>query len=554
MKKDTIYIDSDDEIAADDDKVVASKAKVVALVLPKRFTMLHSAVNMKILKKSAAQSKKNLVLITTEQALLPIAAASGMYVAKSLQSKPAVPEVFATEDSATEDAAVLAEQEEPTLDPETSIGELAHTADDTIDLDNTAPATKEAEKPSPVPSNKQKKDKKLVVPNFDRFRKKLIFVVVGGVALVIFLIFALFVWPRATVTITAQQQEIPLAIAVTASPTQSDDAAAKTFKLQTKTVDKADTKTTDATGKKDMGQKATGTVEFYNCSKEDKLADTVRTVPAGTGISTGNLTYITQQAVQVPPSGFNGNTCKFDKPSSSVGIVAQNAGAEYNVNGKSFSVAGFGTMTAKDDGGLSGGSSKVVTVVAQEDCDKLQNELNNASNSEQTKKQLMTEFSSSGLTPIADTYKVQTVSATCEPNVGQEATRVTAKATYRYTMSGISTEALTQLVTQSALEKAGQGQTVADTGLVSAVISIDTASSALTTMTVKTTARTGVKQDADALKAQIAGKNARQTSETLKNIPGVKEVNVDYSPFWVRSTPKNQDHITIIFKSDESAN
>lgn len=551
MKKDTIYIDSDDEIAAVVDKVVASKAKVVALVLPKRFTMLHSAVNMKILKKSAADHKKNLVLITSEQALLPIAAASGMYVAKSLQSKPMVPKALLA-DEETAESVDIGESEDPALDPEAPIGELAKTTDDAISLDNTVP---EQTKPEPTPkTEKIKKDKKLAVPNFERFRKKLFFGIAGGVLLVVFLIFALFVWPRAIITITAQQQEIPLTITVSASPTGTDDVAAKTFKLQTKTIDKADTKTTDATGKKDMGQKAAGSVEFYNCSKDDKLGDTVRTVPAGTGISTGNLTFITQQAVQVPPSGFSGNTCKFDKPSSAVNVVAQNAGAEYNVDGRSFSVAGYGSMTAKDDGGMSGGSSRVVTVVAQEDCDKLLNDLNNASNSQQTKDQLTTEFSSNGLTPIAETYKVQTVSSTCEPSVGQEATKVSAKATYRYTMSGINTDTLTQLITQSALAKAGQGQTVTDTGVTSAVISIDSSTGATTSLTVKTIAKTGVKQDTDALKAQVAGKNAHQTTESLQQIPGVKEVKVDYSPFWVRSTPKNQDHITIQFTSNESTN
>lgn len=551
MKKDTIYIDSDDEIAAVVDKVVASKAKVIALVLPKRFTMLHSAVNMKILKKSAADHKKNLVLITNEQALLPIAAASGMYVAKSLQSKPAIPKATLADEEVAESVDIN-EPEEPTLDPAAPIGDLAKTSDDNIRLDNTIPSQPEDEKLSK--SEKVKKDKKLAVPNFERFRKKLFFVIAGIVVLIVFLVFALFIWPRATITITAQQQEIPLTLSVSASPNGSDDVAAKTFALQTKTIDKADTKSTDATGKRDMGQKATGSVEFYNCSKEDKLGDVLRTVPAGTGISSGNLTFITQQAVQVPPSGFNGNTCKFDKASSAVSVIAQNAGAEYNIDSRSFSVAGFGTMTAKDDGGMSGGSSRVVTVVAQEDCDKLLNELNNASNSQQTKDQLAGEFSSNGLTPIANTYKVQTISSTCEPSVGQEAAKVTAKATYRYTMSGISTDTLNQLITQNALAKAGQGQTVADTGISSAVISIDSSTGSTTNLTVKTTAKTGVKQETDSLKAQVAGKNARQTTESLKQIPGVKEVNVDYSPFWVRSTPKNQDHITIQFTSNEPTN
>jgi len=69
--KHTIYVDVDDEITAIIDKVKSAPDKIVALVLPKRATVLQSIVNMKLLKKSATASKKSLVLITSEAGLLP---------------------------------------------------------------------------------------------------------------------------------------------------------------------------------------------------------------------------------------------------------------------------------------------------------------------------------------------------------------------------------------------------------------------------------------------------------------------------------------------------
>ena len=56
--KDTIYIDVDDEITAIIDKVITSKHKIVALVLPKRAVVLQSIVNMKLLKRTADEAKK----------------------------------------------------------------------------------------------------------------------------------------------------------------------------------------------------------------------------------------------------------------------------------------------------------------------------------------------------------------------------------------------------------------------------------------------------------------------------------------------------------------
>ena len=89
--KDTIYIDIDDEITGIIDKLQASDGKVVALVLPKRAAVFQSIVNMKLLKRAADSSKKNLVLITTEAGLLPLAGAAGVHVAKTLTSKPEIP-------------------------------------------------------------------------------------------------------------------------------------------------------------------------------------------------------------------------------------------------------------------------------------------------------------------------------------------------------------------------------------------------------------------------------------------------------------------------------
>src|SRR4051812_45143776 len=89
--KDTIYVDVDDDITTIIDKVEAAKAKIVALVLPKRAGAMQSVVNMRLLKRSAENAGKNVVLITGEASLLPLAGAAGLHVAKSLQSKPIVP-------------------------------------------------------------------------------------------------------------------------------------------------------------------------------------------------------------------------------------------------------------------------------------------------------------------------------------------------------------------------------------------------------------------------------------------------------------------------------
>src|SRR4051812_30157979 len=107
--KDTIYIDIDDEITGIIDKLKGSGGKVVALVLPKRAAVFQSIVNMKLLKRAADSAKKNVVLITSEAGLLPLAGVAGVHVAKSLTSKPEIPaapqSIDDSEEMVQEDAA-----------------------------------------------------------------------------------------------------------------------------------------------------------------------------------------------------------------------------------------------------------------------------------------------------------------------------------------------------------------------------------------------------------------------------------------------------------------
>src|SRR3989344_6984982 len=128
-EKDVIYLDIDDDITTIVDKVEGSKDKIVALVLPKRFATLQSIVNMRLLKHSADSAGKNIVLITSESALLPLAGAASLHVAKNLQSKPEIPpspvDLPQEKPVISEDPDAEIDAEDAKLDYHRSIGVLA---------------------------------------------------------------------------------------------------------------------------------------------------------------------------------------------------------------------------------------------------------------------------------------------------------------------------------------------------------------------------------------------------------------------------------------------
>lgn len=395
MKKDVVYIDNDDEIASITDKVQNSPEKIVALVLPKRCTVLQSSVNMKILNKAAADAGKKVVLITSEAGLLPLAGAAGLFVAKTLQSKPAVPSAPQLDDAV--ESVVEAEVEgtgDVELDETKSIGELAGEDEDApIELGDDPSEVNKDDKPK-----KEKKDKKLAVPNFDSFRVKL-FAVIGGIILLGILWYVLFtVLPKATIVVKTQQKTVAVTLTATGSKTATTtDTAAGTVPLKTATLDKTETKKFAATGERNDGTKASGTVQLsIPCSS---VSGGFPTVPAGTGVSTSGLTFITQTAVTL--STLGSGSCKLV---GSTAVTAQNAGDQYNISsGRTFTVSGFSSVTGTNSAGMSGGTSKIVKVVSAEDCENAKNELLNV-NTDPYKAELETSLKSEGYTPLTDTF------------------------------------------------------------------------------------------------------------------------------------------------------
>lgn len=548
MKKDTIYIDVEDEITTITEKVQAAKAGVVALVLPKRCTVLQSSVNMKILQKGAAVAGKKVVLITNESALLPIAGATGMYVAKTLQSKPSIPAAI---DDDPEDAVLV---EDAPIDETKPIGELAGDTDTT---DDDAPIELQGEaKPSDaVKTPKAKKDKKLKVPNFESFRLRLGLGIAAVILLIVGWVFAAVVLPKAQITIVTQNKSLPINTTVTASAeVKVADVAKSIVPLATKTLDKAETAKAPATGTKDVGTKASGKVTFYNCSKDDKLSDTVRTVPAGTGISSGSYTFITQTDATVSPSGYTGNTCKSDKPSAEVTVIAQSPGDKYNLSARAYAVSGFTSMSAVDKVGMGGGTTKEIKIVSEDDCTNLKNQLSSKKTDEYVK-QLSDQLTSSGQVVIADSFtSANPGGINCTPAVGSEATEVTATGLFKYAMQGVEQSSLDQIL-QSEAQKTlnNPTQTVLNSGVSTAKLTTKERKSATNILVaVSTTATTGIKQDAGAIKDAVAGKKYGETVQAIESLPGVSNVTVEYSPFWVRKTPSNPDKITIIFKNESS--
>jgi hypothetical protein len=542
MKKDVIYVDIEDDITSIIDKVKAAEAQIVALVPPKRIGVLQSVVNLKLLQKAAKSGKKHVVLITNDQALSSLAAGVSMPVAKNLQSKPEIPQI----------AALDVDDEDVINGDELPVGDLAATApvsksDDEFDLP-TPPPAKSSPVTTPFAATAAKNAPRKIgskVPNFELFRKKVFLIAGGGVLLVVFLIWAIFFAPRATVAITARTNLVNQNHQLSLVPNGSLDTNQKVIPALVQQTKKTNSVDFDATGKKDVGDKAAGSVKMEVCGGFSAPA----AVAAGTTVtSSGGKSFVTTATATFAQERI-GNGC-IVYSSSSVAISATAPGTSYNLTSASFSVGGRSDVTAQ--GSTSGGTDKTATVVSQADIDKAKEQLA-TQDVNKVKADLKKQFKGDVII-IDESFKVDAGNVASAPKVDEEATRAKLTSETTYTLVAISRSDLKKVLnTYLKTQINDDEQRIYADGDESANFSDFEQKDANYSVKIQTDGQVGPKIDDAALKPQLVGKRAGEIQQLVEGIQGVENVETSFSPFWVTKAP-DAKKITIkfILKNDSN--
>lgn len=547
MKKDVIYVDIEDDITSIIEKVKAAEARIVALVPPKRIGVLQSVVNLKLLQKAATGAQKRVVLITNNPALASLAAGVAMPVAKNLQSKPEIAEVAAL---AVDDEDVINGEELPVGDlaattPEGASAKAAAASEDAaisavIASEQTVAA--QAAKKAPKKANASK------VPNFDIFRKKIFLFGGLGVLLVAFLVWAAFFAPRATIEIAARTNPtsinklINLRDGNTLEPRQNITPYVTEQTKKTQSVDFT------ATGKKDVGEKATGTVEFSRQS----LSSTE--VPAGTRLtSESGLVFLTDKAVTIPASSISGPGCfpTACPGSATVGVTAEENGTKYNGADGSLSGAPSGASATFTDAS-SGGTSKVVTVVSQSDVNQAREDLKNQ-DIDSMRDELREAFDDD-VVVIVESFDVATGDPSVSPAVGQEAVKGQVAVETTYTMRGIKRDDLKAIFDEYLKTQMSDqdSQKIYASGDAEVQFSEFSKADEGFEVRVQATGHIGPEIDEGRLKQQAAGKRAGEIRELIESVDGVQNVETNFWPFWVSTAP-GADKITVKFIVENEA-
>jgi hypothetical protein len=548
MNKDVIYIDVDDDVTAIIGKIKSAKEKIVAIVPPKRPGALQSAVNLRLLDRMAKADKKQLVLISNNQALVALAANAQIPVAKNLQSKPEIAIIPALAVDDGDD--IIDGNDVPVGEYAAGVSGLKVSRNDvardnaieTIDVEKDssfAPVTMGAgaagKKAAKKSSNKMK------IPNFDSFRKKLFIGIAALIVLIGVLIWAFVFAPAATIIITARTTTAPVSSSVTLSPTVATNYEQGIVKATVQTEKKAETLEFDATGTKNVGENATGTMTVSRTS----VSSNALSIPAGTTFTAGGLQFVSTQSATLDGTTIGPGGIVQD--SATVTVRAQEVGAEYNVSSRAYQ-ASVGGISAQGST-MAGGSSREVKVPTAADIERAQGDIIGRS-TEDTKKALVVKFAG-GEKVIDSSFTIERAAAVSAPAEGAESTngKATLSIETTYTLYAVAKTDLTIYLDESMKQQIlnDAQQRVYENGYDNAAFSNFRKDGTTLTAGLTATGQIGPKVEEAQIKELVKGKIYGDAQSALESIEGIQEVDVKFSYFWVRTIPNNVDKIKVEF-------
>lgn len=224
MKDNALYLEADEDVTSAIDKLTKSTGDSVQIVVPKRSSLMQSIINLKLLKKAAENSGKELVLVTNDRIATDLAARVGLAVAPSLGAKPVISEaeipaqlknieeiIEADEPDPSHDAVAAAKSSKPATAKKPllkfrALGEKSVAPAAAVAAAAAAEPAAAAVETAEAPAGGKGGPK---VPNFAKLQRRALWI-----GLAAFLIggyfFAMFLFQSATVTLYANGTKIDI--------------------------------------------------------------------------------------------------------------------------------------------------------------------------------------------------------------------------------------------------------------------------------------------------------------------------------------------------------
>ena len=565
MNKDTFYIEPEDDITDIINHIKASKQKIIALVPPKKLNVLRSSINLKLIARTAKIHDKAIVVVTTDPTLMKMAALSSLPFAKNLSSRPTLPSEFNEADleypakakkANPSDEIEINEKAAPlgSVSRVRTTNEPAASRTNTnSNLEKNSTMNLDSEEVAKNPEDEEADNQPKKILTLDSLKNRIIIGVVAAVLLIGSFVWAFILAPAAKISVKiktiAENFSENVSFVTDAKQAVSKDGK---FFLETASLEKNSEVEFEATGEKNVGDKATGELRLiatFDMSTTTATASRpdVATVPQGSAFAYRNLNFLTDQEVKISwdgsisncDAGRHNGKCQVAK---TVKATAIEGGAKYNIeavsSGWQSSVAG---VEGYANSAFKGGTDKIQKIVTASDITKAKEKLTEADG---VKEELFEKVPSDDI-KIEDSYKKVTADPTSSPAVDQPTENGKAKLTAKttYSVNYVDKTAIEEYVKSVVSTRLGGDQKIYETGNI--FIEKFQNNNNSVTAKIKATLKTGPEVTEQSVLEKSLGKKVGEVTTLIKSINGVSDVEVNTSFPWVRQIPNDANKVSI---------
>lgn len=366
----------------------------------------------------------------------------------------------------------------------------------------------------------------------------------GGIAaLFLLLLIFYFFGLKANIALSIKPQIEELSEKVLFSANKSSDFKKNVIASESISASLEGSVSKATTGKKEVGDKAKGTVTIFNNN------DNPVTLAQGAAITSSNqLKFTLDTSTNV--ASQSGDAFSGTKPgTATVKVTASDIGTEYNLPSQTrFSVSGSVTVVAKNDNPFSGGTKKEIPAVSEEDLLELEEVLIDKFK-EEARIQILNK-TEGGKQILPEFLKTDVLKPDFDKEVEDEASKVSLKGTATF---------------QALVFKRNDILDYSEQSLIPGNLAINRENIKINFKDIKSIndkemeaqlnieARILPKIEKDKIIPKILGKSFEEAEKYLLTLPNIINVRISHSPnifFLPKTLPRNSKNININLQLD----
>lgn len=380
-----------------------------------------------------------------------------------------------------------------------------------------------------------------------RMKNKLL--LIGPLLLIILIGLVIFytMTARATINVHVKPEIAEKEEDVIFSTTSPNDFSDNILQAKTTTLKLSGTVSTPATGTKEEGEKAKGTVTVFNSSSGKKeLAE-------GTVIKTASgLEFVLDKNVIIASasgdifSGTQSGTAK-------VPVTAVEVGKESNIPSNSTFTTSDSQVAAKNEEAFAGGSSREITVVSEDDIAKLTKQLPETLK-EKAEDQMNEKLSKNETLLMIDASDFKPLDKDFNATEGEEAETVTLNAVVEFKGIYYDNDDLIEFTKTVLKNEFSQDQTLSDAGIRNTLTDIKLNDDDEFEAVLAIEADLLPKIDNAKLREELAGQSFDMANRRFERLPQVSSTTISIFPpipFLSNSLPRDPEKIEIIVETND---